>query len=397
MTNTLRTEAMALQGELVRVRREIHRRPEVGLALPRTQRTVLDAIDGLGLEISLGKSLSSVTAVLRGARRGRAVLLRADMDALPGTEESGLDYASEVRDAMHACGHDLHTAMLIGAARLLAAQRNALAGDVVFMFQSGEEGCDGAARMIDEGVLTAAGQQVGAAYGMHVQSHGLPRGVFGSRPGTLMAGVDGLAVTVRGAGGHGSMPHLARDPVAVAAELVTSLHTLVTRRFDVFDPVVITVGSFHGGTRSNTIPDTAHFEATVRTFSEPNRQRVRTEAIRLCTGLAQAHGLTAEVAYTPGYPVTVNDPERYEFASRVVSGVFGADRFVQLGRPVSASEDFSRVLERAPGCYLILGASAADDPASAPTNHSPRAVFDDSVLADGALAAAHLAIGTLSG
>ncbi|MEV4534419.1 M20 family metallopeptidase [Asanoa sp. NPDC049518] len=388
----LRDDASALQDDLVRVRRDLHRHPEVGLDLPRTQRAVLDELSGL--EITLGTGLSSVTAVLRGGRPGPAVLLRADMDALPITEATGLDYASQVDGAMHACGHDLHTAMLIGAARLLSAHRDELAGDVVFMFQPGEEGWNGAARMIAEGVLDAAGQRVSSAYGMHVSSNG-PAGRFGSRPGTLMAATADLTVTVRGAGAHASMPHLGLDPVTVAAEIVTSLQTMVTRRFDVFDPVVVTVGSIHAGAKSNIIPDTAVIEATVRAFSAANHARLRTEVTRLCLHIAEAHGLTAEVDYVDGYPVTVNDKQEYAFARTVVTDVLGADRFEPLEHPISAAEDFSEVLDRVPGCYLHLGASASADPATAPVNHSPRAVFDDRVLADGALVHAELAIRAL--
>ncbi|SNS75999.1 hippurate hydrolase [Asanoa hainanensis] len=391
---TLRDDAAALQDDLVRLRRDLHRHPEVGLDLPRTQRAVLAELAGLPLEITPGKALSSVTAVLRGGRPGPAVLLRADLDALPMTEATGLDYASEIDGVMHACGHDLHTAMLVGAARLLSQNRDALAGDVVFMFQPGEEGWNGAARMIDEDVLDAAGQRVSSAYGMHVGSN-RPAGQFGSRPGTLMAATADLKVTVLGAGAHASMPHLGLDPVTVAAEIVTSLQTMVTRRFDVFDPVVVTVGSIQAGTRSNIIPDTAEIAATVRTFSAANHARLRTEATRLCRHIAEAHGLTAEVDYVDGYPVTVNDKREYEFASTVVADVLGADRFEPMAHPISAAEDFAEVLAAVPGCYLHLGASAADDPATAPVNHSPRAVFDDRVLADGALVHAELAIRAL--
>ncbi|MFI7608260.1 M20 family metallopeptidase [Micromonospora sp. NPDC049366] len=397
LTDRLRDAAPALQGDLVRLRRDLHRHPEIGLELPRTQQLVLDALDGLDLEITRGRGLSSVTAVLQGGQPGPAVLLRADMDALPITEATGLDYASQVDGVMHACGHDLHTAILVGAARLLGSHRDALRGDVVFMFEPGEEGWNGAGRMIEEGVLDAAGQRVCSAYALHVSSYGSPRGQVTSRPGTVMAAVDELRVTVHGVGAHASMPHQGRDPVTAAAELVTALQTLVTRRFNVFDPVVVTVGSFHAGDSVNTIPDTAHFAATVRTFSAANQAAIRTEAGRLCAHIAQAYGLTAEVEYVQKYPVTVNDAQQYEFAGRVVSDVLGADRFTPMPFPLTASEDFSRVLDEVPGCYLILGASAADDPTTAPINHSPRAVFDDAVLADGALVLAELASRALAG
>ena len=386
----------ALQAELVALRRSLHAYPEIGLDLPQTQRRVLDALHGLDLEISTGRQLSSVTAVLRGAQPGPAVLLRADMDALPVDEASGVDYASRIPGAMHACGHDLHTAMLVGAARMLAARRSELHGDVVLMFQPGEEGCDGAARMIDEGVLDAAGQRVIAAFGMHVRSHGGRRGVFVARPGTMMGGTANVSITVRGAGGHGAFPHLARDPITVAAEIVLALQTQVTRRYDVFDPVVVTVGAMRAGTAANVIPAEAHLDATVRTFSTATQDRVAAEITGLCEGIAAAHGLIAEVGYDPGYPVTVNDADRYDFAAAAVVDVLGADRFERLEHPVAAAEDFSRVLNAVPGCYLVLNAAGADDPLTAAVNHSPQAVFDDSVLTDGALIHTELAIRTLA-
>src|SRR6266536_2335651 len=251
---SLREDAEVLRGELAALRRRLHQIPEIGLHLPRTQETVLAALEPLPLEISTGTDLSSVTAVLRGARPGPVVLLRGDMDALPVTEDSGEEFASKRPGVMHACGHDLHTAGLVGAARLLCARRDELAGDVVFMFQPGEEGYDGAGHMISEGVLDAAGRPAVAAYGLHVLSSVLPRGVFASRPGSLMAASDGLFVRVLGAGGHGARPHGALDPVPAACEMVTALQTMITRRFDVFDPVVVTVGTFYVGTRRNIIP-----------------------------------------------------------------------------------------------------------------------------------------------
>ncbi|MEU7946792.1 M20 family metallopeptidase [Micromonospora taraxaci] len=389
--NVLRETVHRLQPELVRLRRDLHAYPEIGLHLPRTQAAVIESIDGLGLEVSRGAGLTSVTAVLRGGRPGPAVLLRADMDALPQTEATGLEYASRTPGAMHACGHDLHTAALVGAARTLAEHRDLLAGDVVFMFQPGEEGWDGAARMIDEGVLDAAGSRVRAAYGLHVRSYGTSRGVFRSRPGTLMGGVDALTVTVNGKGGHASMPHLANDPIPVAAQIITSIPAMLTRTFDPFDPVVVTITTMQASAGSNIIPEQAELTGTIRTFSEANRARVRAELNRLCESVAQAYGTTAEAAYEDGYPVTVNDADEYEFAAAVVRDALGPDRFQPMATPIAAAEDFSRVLNQVPGCYLHLGASAAADPATAATNHSPHAVFDDSVLADASFVLAELA------
>ena len=398
MTAEVCDEATVISGQLTELRRAIHREPEIGLDLPRTQEKVLAALKGLPLEISLGSSLSSVTAVLRGGRSGRpgrtgkTVLLRGDMDALPITERTGLPYASAVDGAMHACGHDLHTAMLAGAARLLAARQAELAGNVIFMFQPGEEGPGGARYMIEEGVLDAAGERPAAAYALHVASSELPLGVCSARPGTALAAADVLDVTVRGHGGHASKPHLSADPIPAACEIVIALQTLATRRFDAFDPVIITVGNFHAGTKDNIIPDTARFQASIRTLSAASRERVKEAAVTLARQIAAAHGLSAEVDYLDGYPVTVNDDGEAAFAERVVSDVFGPERFIRPRYPITGSEDFSYVLEQVPGAFIMLGACPPDrDPATAPDNHSAEAVFDDAVLADGAALYAELA------
>ncbi|HET7396963.1 MAG TPA: M20 family metallopeptidase [Intrasporangium sp.] len=398
-------EAASLEEDLVQLRRALHREPEIGLDLPRTQEKVLRALDGMPLEITLGQKTTSVTAVLRGTApamssptssnpsgQAPAVLLRADMDALPVQERTGVAYTSHVDGAMHACGHDLHTAMLVGAARLLNEQRDRLAGDVVFMFQPGEEGWDGASVMVDEGVLEASGRRADAAYGLHVFSALMPGGQFVTKPGTMLAASGALTVTVVGAGGHGSAPHLANDPVTVVAEMITSLQTMVTRRFDVFDPVVVTVGVLSAGSRRNIIPETASFEATVRSFSARSRERLVDAIPRLLHGIAAAHGAQAEVRYEDEYPVTVNNPDETAFAAATITEVFGDQQHAQLAAPLSGSEDFSRVLARVPGSFVGLGATPVGaDPHTAPFNHSPYAVFDDAVLASGAALYAELA------
>ncbi|MFC9271845.1 M20 family metallopeptidase [Streptomyces zhihengii] len=389
-------EARALHDDLVRLRHALHRDPELGLDLPRTRRRVLDALDGLPLEITTGTRLSSVTAVLRGGLQGPAVLLRADMDALPVQEESGVPYASEVPGAMHACGHDVHTAALVGAARLLCARRDTLAGDVVLMFQPGEEGHGGARLMIEDGVLDAAGSRVVAAYGLHVFSTVLPLGVVATRPGPVLAASDTVTVTVSGRGGHGSSPHAAADPVPAVCEMVTALQTMITRTVDVFDPAVLTVGSLHAGTTHNVIPSTARFEATVRTFSSATHDTVREGLLRTVRGVAEAHGVRADVDYQELYPPTVNDTEEAAFALRTARGLFGPQRAFEAPRPMAGSEDFSFVLEEVPGAFLGIGACPAGaDPSTAPMNHSPHAVYDDAVLPDAAALLAALATGRL--
>ena len=397
MAGAVLDEAKAIEADIAELRHALHAEPEIGLDLPRTQRKVLDALDGLPLEVSCGTSLSSVTAVLRGSRQGKTVLLRGDMDALPVTERTGLPFASQLPGAMHACGHDLHTAMLAGAARLLAARQADLPGNVIFMFQPGEEGAGGAKRMIDEGVLDAAGERPVAAFALHVASGLLPLGLTASRPGTVMAAADTLHVTVHGRGGHGSQPHRAADPIPAACEIVTALQTMVTRQFDVFDPVVLTVGTFHAGTTDNVIPDSAAFVATVRTFSPQARDRISTAAPALVRQLAAAHGLAADAEFVDGYPVTVNDETEVGFAERTISDVLGEGKFITSPNPMTGSEDFSYVLQQVPGAFVMVGAvTPGADPLTAPFNHSAEAVFDDAILAEGTALYAELALRRLT-
>jgi amidohydrolase len=397
-------DAREIQPDLARLRRGLHREPEIGLHLPRTQEKVLKALDGLPYEITLGKETTSVTAVLRGGTAGApagtdrpSVLLRADMDGLPVQEKTGVEYTSTIDGAMHACGHDLHTSMLAGAATLLAERRHQLTGDVVLMFQPGEEGFDGAGYMINEGVLDAPGRRVDAAYGMHVFSSLEPYGTFCTKPGVMLSASDGLVVTVLGAGGHGSTPHSAKDPVTAAAEMVTALQVMVTRQFNMFDPVVLSVGVLHAGTKRNVIPETARIEATIRTFSEEARQKMMATVPRLLQGIAAAHGLDVDVDYQQEYPLTVTDEDETHTAEKVIAGLFGGSRLSRWATPLGGSEDFSRVLAEVPGTFIGLSAvPEGTDHTTSPFNHSPYATFDDGVLADGAALYAELAISRLA-
>jgi amidohydrolase len=390
-------DAMTMAGELAELRRAIHREPEIGLDLPRTQEKVLLALGGLPLEISCGRELSSVTAVLRGGKPGATVLLRGDMDALPVTERTGLPYSSQLDGAMHACGHDLHTAMLTGAAWLLSARQQEIPGNVIFMFQPGEEGYAGARQMIEEGVLDAAGDRPVAAYALHVASSTLPGGVYSTKPGPMMAAADVFELTVHGHGGHASQPHRAADPIPVACEIVTALQTMVTRKFDVFDPVVLTIGSFHAGTTDNVIPDEARLLGSLRTFSAETRSRVMEHAVRLAEQIAAGHGLTATAGFPTGYPVTVNNDDEVSFAQRTVTELYGNGRIITQPFPLTGAEDFSFVLEQVPGAFVMLGACPPGaDPATAAYNHSADAVVDDAVLGDGAAVYAAIALRRLA-
>ena len=249
--------------DAVALRRAIHADPELGLDLPRTTAKVRAALAGLPLEIREGPSTTGLVAILRGPANGRTVLLRGDMDALPLTEDTGLDFTSANAGAMHACGHDTHVAMLVGAARALCERRDRLAGSVMFMFQPGEEGWHGARFMIEDGLLDPLPD---AAFALHI-SPNMPFGVFASRAGTLMASSDVIRIKVTGAGGHASMPHDAHDPIPVLCEIVTALQVMVTRRIPVFEQAVITIASIHAGTTNNVIPEVGRLLGTLRTLS----------------------------------------------------------------------------------------------------------------------------------
>ncbi len=383
------TEGRGMTPDLVKIRRQLHRNPELGLDLPQTQATVLQALEGLDLEITTGKELTSVVAVLRGGKPGPTVLLRGDMDALPIVEETGLDYAS-TNGNMHACGHDMHTTGLVGAARLLAAHQDDLPGNVIFMFQPGEEGHGGAEIMLREGLLDAAGEKPIAAYAIHVAPG--PQGLFLTKPGTAAAGSNNLKVVVKGRGGHGSQPHQVLDPIPVAAEIILALQTFATRRFDAFDPVIISVTRMEGSEATNVIPEQATLEATVRTLSQASLERIQTEVPRLVENIAAAHGMVGEAEVQVLYPATVNAAEDTMEAIEWLYEGFGKQRVMVMPSPMMGSEDFAFVLQEVPGTFLALAASPPDvDLATAEFNHSPRVLFDDAVLGDQAAALAMLA------
>ncbi len=377
----LRAAAEAILPEVIETRRRIHRRPEIGLDLPETQAVVADALRGLGLEPRLGGATTSVIAVIEGAQAGPTTLLRADMDALPLHEDTGLDFASDIDGAMHACGHDTHVAMLLGAARLLVERRDQLDGNVLLMFQPGEEGYHGARVMLDEGLLDGA--DVKRAVALHISTK-YPAGTVALRPGPLLASADRIVATVRGRGGHASEPHMSLDPITVAAEVILALQTAVTRRIDVFDPAVVSITRVTGGTTNNIIPEKVELEGTIRTVSPETRTAVARLVHQVADGIATAHGATIDLEIVPGYPVTMNDPDVVDWFRGLGAQLAGEDAIDDMRAPIMGAEDFSYVIERVPGVMAFLGARPASaDPETAPQNHSNLVVFDEEPMALG--------------
>ena len=368
--------------EVVTLRRAIHADPELGLDCPRTTQKIKAALEGLPLDYREGPSTTGLVAILRGGRgNGRTVLLRGDMDALPMQEETGLDFASQTPGRMHACGHDAHTAMLVGAAKALCAKREQLAGSVVFMFQPGEEGHKGARHMMDDGLLSEP--QPDAAFALHIMPNA-PRGVVTGRGGAMMASTDTLHVTVKGRGGHAAMPHEARDPIPVACEIVMALQAHVARQVSVNDPAVLTITKITAGTTHNVIPSEATLLGTLRTLSPRQRARSREAFRRIAEHVALAHDMTAEVELEEGYPVTINDPRAVDLTRRTVAALWGEEDWRTLPAPIMGAEDFSYVLEETPGAMSFLGvAPEGEDPAGRPPLHNTRMVLDEGAMARG--------------
>ena len=394
----LLAEARATLPDLVALRRRLHRTPEIGLLLPATQAIVAAELRALGLDPRPGTATTSLTAVIEGARPGPTILLRADMDGLPLTEETGLPFASETLGTMHACGHDTHMTMLLGAARLLVARRERLAGQVLLVFQPGEEGHHGARIMLEEGLLEALpGEEVTGAFALHISTK-YASGTIDYRPGAMLVAADFIQLTIRGRGGHASAPHDAVDPIAVAAEIVLALQVMVTRRIDAFDPAVVTIAHVDAGTTTNIIPETAFVEGTIRTASTTTRAAAHAGVRRVVEGICAAHGATAELEIVPGYPVTLNDPAFTSFAAGVAREVLGGDAVLELVAPIMGAEDFSYVLQRVPGAMFFVGARPPEeDPATAPQNHSNRVKHHEPAMAAGAAVYAAVALRHLAG
>jgi len=385
----LLADARALADGIVALRRAIHAEPELGLHTPKTRDKVREALHGLPLDWREGPSTTGLVATLRGGREGRRVLLRGDMDALPMPEETGLAFASTVPGRMHACGHDAHTAMLVGAAKLLCARAETLAGEVQFMFQPGEEGHHGARFMLEDGLIDPLPE---AAFALHVMPNA-PHGVVGGRAGALLAAADQIEIVIEGRGGHASMPHQTLDPVPVACELVQAIQAMVTRRFNAHDPVVVTISRIEAGSAHNVIADRASLRGTMRSLSAAHRAQLHAGIRQLAKGIAEAHGLCAEVTILEGFPVTLCDPRAVDLGETVSRALFGPQAFLRLPDPIMGAEDFAYVLEQVPGAMFFLGvAHQGDDWAQCCGIHSTKMMVDETVLPQGAALLAGLAV-----
>ncbi len=403
--------ASAIDGVMPKVvawRRDIHQHPELSNREVRTGGLVAEHLKALGLEVRTGVAHTGVVGVLRGARPGPTVALRADMDALPVTEENDLPFRSTVRTTfngqevgvMHACGHDTHVAMLMGAAEVLAGMKDELAGTIVFVFQPAEEGAPpgeegGAGMMVREGVLDDP--KVDAIFGLHVFST-MPVGQVGYRPAGIMASSDNLRIVVRGRQTHGALPWEGVDPIVLSAQVITGLQTITARQTDVtLAPAIVTVGRITGGTRFNIIPDSVVMEGTIRTFDPDMQQDIHRRVKRTAERIAESAGGAAEVTIAMNNPVTFNDPDLTDRMVPSLRRAAGAENVV-LAQPTTTAEDFSHYQKRIPGMFVFLGVAPRDaEPGTIAANHSPRFMVDEAALPVGVRTLVGLAVDYLEG
>jgi amidohydrolase len=400
--------AEAVMPKVVTWRRDLHARPELGNQEVRTSAFLAGELRRMGYEVTTNVAKTGVVALLKGGKPGSVVGLRADMDALPVTEETGLPFASKERGqymgrevgVMHACGHDFHMSILLGAAEVLAGMKADLAGTVKIVFQPAEEGVPGepggAEVMVKDGVLE--NPKVDAMFGLHVGITPLEAGSITFRPRGLMAAGDTYRIVVKGRQTHGAMPWAGVDPVVVASQIVLGLQTVVSRQIDLTAaPAVVTVGTIEGGTRHNIVPGEVRMSGTIRTFDPEMRKEILTRVQKTVEGIASASGATAELILDEGYPVTWNDPALTERMTPSLKRVAAAT-FNPNAQPTTTSEDFSYYGQRVPALYFFLGvAPKGADPAAWAANHSPKFSPDEAALITGVRALASLAVDFLSG
>ena len=362
-----------LHDELIEIRHDIHRHPEIAFEEVRTADIVAEKLAGWGLDVHRGLGKTGVVGTLRAGSSNRAIGLRADMDALPVDELNSFDHRSVNDGKMHACGHDGHTTMLLGAARYLARNRD-FNGTVHFIFQPAEEMFGGAKYMIEDGLFEKF--PVESVFGMH-NMPGLPAGQFSVATGPVMAAADEYRVKITGVGGHAAYPHYAVDPVYIASEIVVALQTIASRRVDPLGSVVVSTTVLRAGNAGNVIPETAEMIGSARAFTTGVQDEIEGSIRRIAEGVAQAHGATAEVEYTRGYPPTINHPAETEIARQAAIRTVGAENVGAAGLPMMASEDFSFMLNERPGCYLFIGNGEGDHAVEC---HNPHYDFNDAIL-----------------
>ena len=373
MTDDLEAHALAEDNDIALWRRHIHAHPELGYEEELTSAFVADKLRGFGLEVTTGWAKTGVVGVLHGRRgSGRVIALRADMDALPMDEHNDFAHVSTHKGRMHACGHDGHTAMLLGAARDLAADPD-FAGTVAFIFQPAEEALGGAKMMIDEGVLERYG--VEEVYGLHNWPQ-LPAGSIGVRAGPVMASCDFFRIRLKGKGGHAAMPHLNNDPVVAAAQLVTALQTLVSRNVAPHEAAVVSVTQIHAGSADNVIPPDAELRGTARAFSAETRALIERRIGEIANGIGAAMSMEVVYKYVRGFPATVNAEAEAGHAARAAAAVVGAENVRRFEPPSMTAEDFAFMLEARPGCYIWLGQGTPDGQML----HHPQYDFNDAVI-----------------
>ena len=386
----LNVDFHSFREQAVSIRRDLHQHPELGFQETRTAGIVAGFLEQLGLEVRAGVARTGVVGVLRGANPGRTVLLRADMDALPITEATGADYASQTPGVMHACGHDAHTTMALIAAGALSSVVDSLRGQVAFAFQPAEEGDGGAQAMLDDGLLDMVSPDVALA--QHVWEQGRA-GQAAITPGPVLASCDTLPLLFEGRGGHGAKPHLSDDVIAAASQFVTALQTVVSRSVDPVDTAVVSIGRFHAGSAHNILPARAELSGTVRTYDPEVRAVVLRRIEEIGRGVSEAFGVRFELEVSGSTPPTVNDPAVTEVVRQAASDLLGAENVFSDHR-IMASEDMALILKRVPGCYIFLGVAADSDNPVHPVHH-PKFDIDEEALLVGAELLATASIGCL--
>jgi len=375
----LKSKHQGLENYVIGWRRRFHQNPELSFGEYQTSRAIAEELKRLGMIVKRNVGGTGVMGLLIGDPRGRTVALRADMDALPVSEENNTSYRSRNPGVMHACGHDGHMAMLLGAAKLLTFGKGQIKGTVKFLFQPGEETPPGGALgMIKAGVLE--NPKVDAVFALHLDSS-LSSGTVGLRKGPMMAASDNFEITVTGKGGHAARPHSCLDPVTTAAQMISGMQTIVSRRIDPAQPAVITVGKVEAGTKHNIIPEKAVLVGTARTIDRHSTKMMPAWIKQMASGVARANGLKAGVKYERGYPVLFNDPAMVDFCEKAVKETFGRSAVIRLEEPMMGGEDMAYFLQKVPGAFLRLG-SRKDRATSYPWHH-PRFQIDEAVLSLG--------------